>query len=236
MSSQTESGGYELDHTVESGFDDGHEIATLDERAENRRQMQEIERRTVEPNLMKLPVIRVTSSNSNDKYVVDVRHPIHGQEDDGNDHFRFFLDKPINGWSREYKIVRMMDYYGIKSKDPHDIEFNDLYVEKNDSESDYHHGWMLVKPPEYDDPIRVQLRDHADRFIGALKRVLGGLSRLRFKREPERIWFMLLLSSVASTFGIAHAESMPVMLEVLVTMGIFFVGTVLGLLFFGGVN
>ena len=95
---------------------------------------------------------------------------------------------------------------------------------------------MLVKPPEYDDPIRVQLRDHADRFIGALKRFLGGLSRLRFKREPERIWFMLLLSSVASTFGIAHAESMPVMLEVLVTMAIFFVGTVLGLLFFGGGN
>lgn len=177
----------EVDHQLNDAMSEDSMLATPSEREENRIQMAEIKRRTVEPKLMLLNVKRVVSAENSQKWAIDIEHPI--MEDD--DHIRVFVDKPVEGWTRDYKLVRMMDWYGIQDQNPHRLEFHDLYLKKDEENSDYAHGWRLVEPPDYDPPIPVQLR-----------RYWQDISVQFFpKRSNARMWLVLLGGIIASTMA-----------------------------------
>lgn len=147
----------ELEHEIENddGWRSEEALATLSDREENRYQMQEIARRTVAKGLMKLSVKNVVSAENSEQWAIDIEHP--AKDDD----IRIFAEKPLEGWSTDYKIVRMLRWAGEESsRDPHKLEFNDLYMRKDSDKSDYAHGWRVVAPPDYDPPIKEQLAEH----------------------------------------------------------------------------
>jgi hypothetical protein len=195
----------EIEHTVEEDSSRDDTITTLSEREEHRVQMQEIKRRTVKPGLMKLNVAEVSSSENSHNWAIDIEHPVK------RDTMRIFLDKPMNGWTREYKLVRMMDWYDIGTEDPHQLEFVDLYMEKDGERSEYAHDWVAVQPPEYDPPITTQIKEK-----------ISGVSDKRPVRSNMKMYFLLLLSSIVSCILVVH--SFPLLC--------FIIATVLGILIF----
>lgn len=182
MSAKTETIERTVDHEVDSerSYDDA--LATLSEREENRVQMQEIKRRTVEPGVMLLSVKRVVSAENSQKWAIDIDHPV---RDDDNP-IRVFVDKPTTGWTRDYEIVLLLEWYGIHDQDPHQLEFVNVYLKKDDERSDYAHGWMLIEPPDYEAPMRVQLQRHKKRLS----------TDFRPTRTNAKMWTMLLAGSV----------------------------------------
>ena len=215
MSAQTETTDIEreLEHSIDETVDETTELATLSERQSNRLQMQEIKRRTVKPGMMRLNVKRVVSSDSNTEWAIDLAHPAH------DDDIRVFVEKPIEGWSRDYLLVRMLDWYGINNQDPHQLALENVYVEKNDEESDYAHGWQLVKPPEYDAPVGVQLREKWD-YV---------LDQYRPSRSVTKMWFLLLLASIGSSTITAIGTTSGIIESVFVSTALFALITVLGM-------
>lgn len=210
----------ELEHEIENdNWRSQEALATLSDREENRYQMQEIARRTVAKGLLRLSVKDVTSAENSEQWAIDIEHPAR------SDPIRIFAEKPIEGWSREYKIVRMLQWIGEESsRDPHKLEFNDLYMEKNSDESDYAHGWQVVAPPDYDPPITVQLREHYENLSVWIE--IGRPS----KTNAKMFGFMLtgvvagpLLASMLPAIGVGIA------LTVTVTVIVFLFTTLIGM-------
>lgn len=142
----------DVEHKTDEDYDNNVALTTLSERQEHRQQMQEIRRRTIAPGVMKLSVANVDTSKSNEKWAIDLEHPALSDE------IRLFLDKPTDGWSMQNETVRMLEWYGIESGDPHQLEFENLVVEKDEGKSDYAHGWRFVEPPDYRTTARLKAR------------------------------------------------------------------------------
>lgn len=119
--------------------------AQLNEREEAIVQTEKIREMTVDPerSIMHVPVDEVTTAENSEQWVLIMDHPV---EDD----IRFFLPKPRTGWSTEYKLVRLMDWYGINnadsrlgSGDPYKLQRQSLYIQHDDQEEE----WELIRPP-----------------------------------------------------------------------------------------
>lgn len=144
-----------VDHTLDDEMADTDVLATLEERERNRMQMQEIARRTVRPGLLRLKVENVTSAENSEQWAIDVAHPTR------RDPIRIFAEKPIEGWSDDYKIVKLLRWVGEEStRDPHKLEFHDLYMKKDPENSSFPHDWMAVEPPDYEPPMKIQFGRH----------------------------------------------------------------------------
>lgn len=119
--------------------------ATLDEKQENVVQMQKINRLTVEPGVMKLPVSRVTTSDNSPQWVIDLEHPIEGD-------LRFHRDKPVQGYDPEEGIVQMLRWYGIYDDNPYKLQTEFIFVENVGREnSETMHDWELLSPDYFRD-------------------------------------------------------------------------------------
>lgn len=119
--------------------------AQLGEREEAIVQTTKIRKMTVAPGVMRVPVDEVTTAENSEKWVVKMDHPV-------DDNIRFFLDKPIRGWSADYKLVRLLDWYGIadaeadgwENADPYALQAEKLYMEYDEEADD----WALIRPPQ----------------------------------------------------------------------------------------
>lgn len=137
----TARGGTSHEQTV----DDGETIglpAQLDEHQKAIVQTTKIKEMTVEPGLMHVPVDEVTTAKNSEQWVIIMDHPV---EDD----IRFFLPKPRTGWSDQYKLVRVLDWYGVTDEtaygtaDPFALQQQSLYISYDNNADD----WELVEPP-----------------------------------------------------------------------------------------
>jgi hypothetical protein len=197
-----------IDHTV---GDDGNLLANLSEDQEDAVEIQKVQEMTVEPGLMKLPVKKVVTAENSDQYAIIVDHPVEGEHS-------LFVEKPVTGWSREYTLVRMFDWYGITGTNPHQLQLCRIYVEHNPEEADRSHGWRIVQPPNYEtppDPMGEQVREMVDT-------IADELSMARPNRTYSILFgFTLLGVIVASmmsvpTIGIVGALAWNVVVNVIV--------------------
>lgn len=119
--------------------------AKLNEREEAIVQTEKIREMTVdaERSIMQVPVDEVTTAQNSEQWVVIMDHPV---EDD----IRFFLPKPRTGWSTEYKLVELLDWYSISdagsrlgSGDPYKLQRQSLYIQYDEDDEE----WALIRPP-----------------------------------------------------------------------------------------
>lgn len=205
-----------IEHDIDTELSDDSALATLSERAENRLQMDEIRRRTIAPGVMRLNVKRVVSAENSLKWAIDLDHPVR----DDDDTIRVFVEKPVEGWTRDYKLVRLLDWYGIDDVDPHSLEFYDVVVEKDEEASEYAHGWRLVEPPDYDAPIRTQLRRRWNRLVS-----VDGPSR-----SLRKMWGVLLAGSICGAVA-SMVVGTGVLSAVIIGAATFMVATTIGMAF-----
>lgn len=204
MTIEEESSGtdYELDHEVDEDAADTTELANLQQREQNRYELQELARRTVEPGLLKLKVASVTLSDSGNMYAINIAHPM--QEDT----IPIYAEKPEMGWSDDYKIVRMLKWVGEEStKDPHALEFHDLYLRNDSDSSENPHDWYVVKPPEYTKPLKEQIPE-----------LYRSLKSYRPNMTNAKMYGFLLAGAIsgvlmenAVSFGFGAIESIGIM-------------------------
>lgn len=217
MATKTDSVERSLEHELDSEMSHDTALATLSDRQENRLQMQEIKRRTIEPGLMQLSVKHVVSAENSENWAIDIEHPAM------DDEIRVFAEKPLEGWTRDYKIVRVLDWYGIHDQDPHQLEFENVYMRKDEGASDYAHGWMLVEPPEYryTAPMDVQI-----------ERTKQWIANQRPSRTNAKMWLLLLGGAVAGPMLASSIAPIPIVGSIptaLVTVTMFVFVTILGM-------
>lgn len=193
--------------------------AMPDEEAEAMIEMTKLREMTVEPGVIRVPVEEVHTAHNSNQWVIEMDHPI---EDD----IRFFLPKPVHGWSDDYKLVRLLDWYGIADPDAdvggvnvYDLQVHDLYIEYDE----YDDEWTLMRPPDAR-PRRTRLYN----------RVLSTMPSLPvIDREPVVMYVILVLgttltASVGQSF-LSVAGSQFLAPGILVTIGLL-ISTLLGLL------
>lgn len=214
MSMETESGTVErsIEHTTSR---DGELLDTLSEEQEDRVQMEELYRRTQEDGSMQLKCSTVTTAENSPQFAIEVEHPVEGT-------IRLFAEKPVDGWSDDYLLVRMFDWYDVTSNNPHELQLRDLYVKKDEESSDYAHGWTFVRPPDYSEPeppVREQL---ADRW--------ATIKNYRPDRSNGLMYTFLFAGAV---IGPVLGLSLPALLGPLtvpaVTMVVFMFTTIMGM-------
>jgi len=195
---------------------DDEMLATMSERQEHRFQMQEIKRRTVEPGVMKLSVANIQTAENSPQWAIDLEHPAQSDSDE----IRIFAEKPMDGWSDDYKIVKLLEWYDISSQDPHQLEYCDLYVEKNESESDYSHGWQVTEPPAYKPP-----------GLRRAKRAWNNIAReFRPDRTIARMWGTMVATTVGTAMiAMSQLYGQSALLSGLTVFGGLLIGTILGL-------
>lgn len=138
------------EHTVEGETTSADVLATLDERDQNRVQLQKIRDFTVEPGLMELPVSLVTKAENSEKWAIEVEHPIEGT-------LRVYRDSPVTGWEAEDdNIVQLMEWYDVA--DPYELQLRHIFMRKTE-DADQAHNWEPARPPDYEAPIPVQLAE-----------------------------------------------------------------------------
>lgn len=213
MGTETKTIDRSVDHVLDTELSADEALATLSDREEHRLQMQEIKRRTVKPGVMKLNVNTVTSAENSEQWAIDIEHP--ARKDD----IRVFVEKPIEGWSRDYTIVRVLEWYGITNQDPHQLEFEDVYVRKDEAASDYAHGWVLTEPPDYEAPMRVQLRKHKERFE----------TDYRPSRTNAKMWGVLLTGAVVGAILPAAIGDSSIAVNAVTTGLMFVFATIVGM-------
>lgn len=213
MSTDAQTVERELDNVVDTEMDPSVAPDTISDRMADRLQMQEIQRRTIAPGVMKLEVDDVSTAENSAQWAIDLKHP-------GNDDtIRLFVEKPMDGWSRDYKLVRMFDWYGIDSGDPHQFNFMDLVVAKRPDESDRSHGWVFVEPPDYDPPIRTQL----SRKAGAVRERLSVDTEMN---EQTAVWLTLLGTVGAIPMALSAAPVSGALLSSVLSMVLFTAATI----------
>lgn len=120
--------------------------AEPDEEMKTILQIEEIQKRTIRPGLMRLPVRRVVSSSDASTVRIDVDHPT-------EDEIRFSLTKPTT-WDPNNELVEFLDWYGLTMSGIYQLQTHAVYVEKDG-------GWKLAKPPGEQSRIE-RLRDRVE--------------------------------------------------------------------------
>lgn len=158
------------------------ELAQLNEEMRARVQMQDIERSTVEPGKIMVPVKAVATSDDNERVALRVEHPIDGE-------VTFHLSKPRT-WDPSNELVQFLTWYGLSINGIYELQTHDVCIEEDDSVK----GWRLSEPPGYTPPRRERLRSrvpplpeviHVAVFSGilglvALVGVIGALVQYRY--------------------------------------------------------
>jgi transcription elongation GreA/GreB family factor len=204
----------EVEHRVDEELDETTELSTLTERQQDRKDLQEIARRTVdaEEQIMRLNVVDVSTTESNGNYAVTV------EKAGVDDTFTIFMDKPVDGWSREYDIVKVLDWYGIYDKNPHDLVFHDLYVQKQeDADTAHGHGWVPVEPPSYTPKRRERVRRKYKR-----------MKSLRPSGKNQHMYLFLLAGVLFGDVALSVIPSTGLFVSLFVGIGMFIVFTLLG--------
>jgi hypothetical protein len=112
-------------------------LDVLDEEKENLIQMQAIKSRTVAPDILELDVNKVVSAENSQQWAIIVDHPSLGE-------LRFYEEKPITGWSDEYRIVRLLKSYGIHDGNPYKLQTKQVYVEFTGTDATMESHWELL--------------------------------------------------------------------------------------------
>lgn len=123
------------------------ELAQLNEEMRARVQMQDIERSTVAPGKIMVPVKAVATSDENDQISIRVEHPIDGE-------VSFYLDKPRT-WNPENELVEFLTWYDLTINGIYQLQTHDVCIERDDSVK----GWHLCKPPSYTPPRGERARE-----------------------------------------------------------------------------
>jgi hypothetical protein len=186
--------------------------ATLSDEQQDVVQMAEIRRRTVRPGHMTLNVVSVETAANSPRWAITVEHPVEGEH-------TFYLDKPVRGWSRDYMIVRLLDWYDIVSDDVHMLQLHDIHVSHDPEQTDHPHGWHPIEPPDYTVPIRTRCRRWWDRWIGGI----------RPKRTVVRMYSLLLLGVIGGSIGSGLAGPTAAPVAILIGVTSFVASTVIGL-------
>lgn len=130
----------EIEHTTTEEADSENVLATFDERQQQHIQMQQLRDATVERGLLKIPVKRVTTAKNSEQWVVEPDHPVLDEKE-----LRQFYEKPVTGWTTEYDLVKLLEWYCNGSQNPYDLQLHHVYCQYDKSEDE----WTIVKPPTY---------------------------------------------------------------------------------------
>lgn len=160
----------------EIDFNPNNLPAEPDEETKNIIQMSELEEMTVEGNMLFCPVDEVTTASNSEQWVVEMDHPV-------EDNIRFFLPKPTKGWTEEYRLVKVLHWYGIHNKNPYTLQTQRLYIQYDPDVDE----WELARPPELGRPL-------GERARKTVQRVLD----MRPERKAVGIWATFALGFIAT--------------------------------------
>lgn len=167
----------------------GEELAQLDEEMRARVQMQDIERSTVEPGKIMVPVKAVATSEDNERVAITVEHPI-------DDEVMFRLEKPRT-WDPENELVAFLQWYDLSINGIYQLQTHDICIERYEGRVK---GWELCEPPSYTPPHteRVQSRlpevpesYHVVAFAGIMGVMMsvGLVASTGQYLTPEPVWW-----------------------------------------------
>ena len=126
----------EIEHKVEQDVGDEAHLDVLQEEQENLVQMQEIQSRTVADGVLQLDVDRVTSASNSEQWAIIVNHPVLGE-------LTFYEEKPVTGWTDDYRIVDLLKSYNIFDGNPYKLQQKEVFVEFTGSNPDLAEHWDL---------------------------------------------------------------------------------------------
>lgn len=184
------------DHETDADATSENVLATLDEEQRAHVQMQQMKEATVAPGVLKLPVKRVTTSEERGVYAVELDHPMVEPKET-----RQFYDKPVHGWTDDYKIVRILDWY-TGSENPHDLQLHHVYTRYHEEDDE----WEIIRPPGHTKPL-------ADR----LKRYVPSRRTLASLRPSRTHATMFAFMTTGLLFGVAIAAMLPTVVSQSVT-------------------
>lgn len=122
------------------------ELAELDEETKACIQMQDIERATVGPGKIMVPVKAVATSEDSKRIAITVDHYIDGE-------VVFHLRKPKT-WTNENELVRFLEWYDLSIAGIYQLQTHNVCIEATGTTK----GWRLAEPPSYTPPRRERLR------------------------------------------------------------------------------
>lgn len=169
-------------------------LAELDEERRACVQIDEIQRRTIEPGLMRLPVSQVSTAEDSNTVTIEVEHPVEGD-------VSFHLSKPTT-WNPENELVQFLDNYGLRFSDVYDLQTRDVYVDCSAGNS---RNWELAVPPE----------DRPSTRERAVARLRNAASEIReeFSDSNDKIVALWLISAITTyptlMFFFGGAEGLP---------------------------
>lgn len=185
--------------------DEEDALANHQEEQENLVQLGEMRARTVDHGVLELDVKTVTSAKNSEKWAIKVEHPV-------VDELTFYVDKPVMGWTDEYRIVELLREYGIADGNPYKLQARMVYVEYtggNTDDPDISESWALRTPSE------VRERDTSDPT--SISEAMRSASR----RVPSFPWSSIvpiLLTVVAGVSG-GIGASAAMSGDVILTLG-----------------
>jgi hypothetical protein len=126
-----------LEEKIENPDGDEDRLAVLNEEQENLVQMQEMQERTVAEGVLRLSVHTVTSAENSQQWAILVDHPVLGE-------LKFFLEKPVAGWSDDYRIVGLLKSYDIFDGNPYKLQRREVYVQFTGSDPEKSSHWTIL--------------------------------------------------------------------------------------------
>lgn len=201
----------ELAAEIDDSADEGGELAVPDEEQQNVIQMHEIAEMTVEPGLMQIPVVEVTTAKNSEQWAVTAEHPV-------EDELTFYFEKPRRGWTEDEELVQLLRWYDVHDRNPYELQTRYLYAEYDEARSEYAHGWVAVEPPDYSTP-------------STWERISSSVSRLMPSSEWVVVYPFLFVGAALAPF---YHGALPigggVWIAVVESVVLFVMATVIALL------
>lgn len=197
-----------LDHTIDEEL--GRVPATLSEEQENLAQITKLRERTYSPGIMRLRVDEVATTENSGNWAFDVLHPVDGE-------LRIFFDKPRRGWTDEYELVKMLEWYGLA--DPYEFQTTSIFMQYNGADSEYNHGWDPIRSPEYELSTRQRVRE----YVGDRRETVGTVSDLGWPNSYVDIWLILAtaVAFIPVLYYLTPLETFALPLQVITVVCLF---------------